>query len=115
MLWPLVVLAIGAVCAGFLGFNYFVGEDHAEFWRAVRFCVLPGHDAMAGMERRAVLGRQAAAGGWAIRHLHGVGRIYLRSRDCPAWTARTFRPIYLLFLNKWYFDEIYDFLFVRAA
>ena len=33
----------------------------------------------------------------------------------PAATARTFRPIYLFFLNKWYFDELYDWLFVKPA
>jgi NADH-quinone oxidoreductase subunit L len=29
--------------------------------------------------------------------------------------ARIFRPIYLLFLNKWYFDEIYDALIIRPS
>ena len=33
----------------------------------------------------------------------------------PAATARAFRPIYLFFLNKWYFDELYDWLFVKPA
>jgi len=33
----------------------------------------------------------------------------------PARTARAFKPIYNLFYNKWYFDELYDFLFVRPA
>ncbi|HRD78510.1 MAG TPA: NADH-quinone oxidoreductase subunit L, partial [Hyphomicrobiaceae bacterium] len=33
----------------------------------------------------------------------------------PAATARAFRPLYLFFLNKWYFDELYDRLFVRPA
>ena len=34
---------------------------------------------------------------------------------CPVRLANTFRPIYLLLLNKYYFDELYDFLFVRPA
>jgi len=29
--------------------------------------------------------------------------------------ASTFRPIYLFLLNKWYFDELYDALFVQPA
>ena len=33
----------------------------------------------------------------------------------PAATARVFRPLYLFLLNKWYFDELYDWLFVRPA
>ncbi len=32
-----------------------------------------------------------------------------------ACTARAFRPLYLFFLNKWYFDELYDRIFVRPA
>ena len=40
---------------------------------------------------------------------------YVAKPDLPAKTARALRPLYLLFLNKWYFDEIYDFLFVRFA
>jgi NADH-quinone oxidoreductase subunit L len=33
----------------------------------------------------------------------------------PARIAAIFRPIYLLFYNKWYFDELYDAIFVRPA
>ena len=33
----------------------------------------------------------------------------------PKKLAETQRPLYLFLLNKWYFDEIYDFLFVRPA
>ncbi len=34
---------------------------------------------------------------------------------CPASSPRSQRPLYLFLLNKWYFDEIYDFVFVRPA
>jgi NADH-quinone oxidoreductase subunit L len=40
---------------------------------------------------------------------------YIRQPDLPAKTASTFAPIYRFFYNKWYFDELYDFLFVRPA
>ncbi|MHC9234072.1 NADH-quinone oxidoreductase subunit L [Pseudooceanicola sp. 502str34] len=40
---------------------------------------------------------------------------YIQSKDLPKRTAETFRPLYLFLLNKWYFDEAYDFLFVRSA
>ena len=33
----------------------------------------------------------------------------------PALTARAFRPLYLFLLNKWYFDELYDRIFVRPT
>ena len=47
-----------------------------------------------------------------------------RSHECdfpagierlPALTARILKPLYLFLLNKWYFDELYDWLFVRPA
>jgi NADH-quinone oxidoreductase subunit L len=40
---------------------------------------------------------------------------YIAAPSLPDLTARAFRPLYLFFLNKWYFDELYDWLFVRPA
>jgi NADH-quinone oxidoreductase subunit L len=40
---------------------------------------------------------------------------YIAAPGLPAATARAFKPIYLFFLNKWYFDELYDLIFVRPA
>jgi NADH-quinone oxidoreductase subunit L len=42
-------------------------------------------------------------------------QMYIRRPDWPARLAANQRPLYLFLLNKWYFDEIYDFLFVRPA
>ena len=39
---------------------------------------------------------------------------YVRSPDMPGRFARQQRPLYLFLLNKWYFDEIYDVVFVRS-
>jgi NADH-quinone oxidoreductase subunit L len=40
---------------------------------------------------------------------------YIRRPDIPAELARPHDVAYRFLLNKWYFDEIYDFLFVRPA
>jgi NADH-quinone oxidoreductase subunit L len=40
---------------------------------------------------------------------------YMVSPAFPARLAERFGPIYRFLLNKWYFDELYDFLFVRTA
>jgi NADH-quinone oxidoreductase subunit L len=42
-------------------------------------------------------------------------QFYIRKPELPAQLAAAQRPLYLFLLNKWYFDEIYDFLFVRPA
>ena len=38
---------------------------------------------------------------------------YIRRPDIPVELARTQEPLYKFLLNKWYFDELYDFIFVR--
>ena len=40
---------------------------------------------------------------------------YLALPALPAATARALRPLYLFLLNKWYFDELYDWLLVRPT
>ena len=40
---------------------------------------------------------------------------YIRNPELPKRLAAQQRPLYLFLLNKWYFDEIYDFLIVRPA
>ncbi len=42
-------------------------------------------------------------------------QFYIRRPDLPGKLAANQRPLYLFLLNKWYFDELYDFLFVRSA
>jgi NADH-quinone oxidoreductase subunit L len=113
MLLPLFVLAAGACFAGYLAYPYFIGEDRAAFWKAV-ILVLPGHDAIGASEANPVL----------IDYLPlfaGVTGIFLAyvcymwRPGIPAAAAIHFRALYLFLLNKWYFDELYDRLFVRSA
>jgi len=42
-------------------------------------------------------------------------QMYIRRPDLPAKLAENQRPLYLFLLNKWYFDELYDLVFVRPA
>ena len=39
----------------------------------------------------------------------------MADRTAPQRLAGTFPALYRFLLNKWYFDELYDFLFVRPA
>ena len=53
-----------------------------------------------------------------IAMLLGLGLayiMYIRDPSLPARVAATNRPLYKFLLNKWYFDEIYHFVFVRPA
>jgi NADH-quinone oxidoreductase subunit L len=40
---------------------------------------------------------------------------YIKRTDLPGRLAAAQRPLYLFLLNKWYFDELYDWIFVRPA
>jgi len=51
-----------------------------------------------------------AASGIALAYL-----LYTLLPGVPQFLAQRLRPVYLFLLNKWYFDELYDFLFVRPA
>jgi NADH-quinone oxidoreductase subunit L len=113
MLWPLVVLAFGAIFAGVIGFNDFVGEGRPEFWRE-SILILPDHDSLAGAEHVpwiiSFLPLIAGLSGIAVAYI-----CYMFRPELPGIVTARFRAIYLLFLNKYYFDELYDFLFVRPA
>ena len=45
----------------------------------------------------------------------GAWWMYIRNPGMPKELARQHPGLYAFLLNKWYFDEIYDFLFVRPA
>jgi NADH-quinone oxidoreductase subunit L len=40
---------------------------------------------------------------------------YMLVPSLPAITSRVFYPVYVFLLNKWYIDELYDFIFVRPT
>ncbi|MFN3724191.1 MAG: NADH-quinone oxidoreductase subunit L [Paracoccaceae bacterium] len=40
---------------------------------------------------------------------------YIKNPSLPGRLAANQRPLYLFLLNKWYFDELYDWIFVRPA
>jgi len=110
---PLGVLAFGAVIAGFVGYEAFVGHGMAGFWRD-SILILPGNDSIEAAHHVPL---------WVIAlplvvALSGIGlayAFYMWRPELPAMMATRFRPIYLFLLNKWYFDELYDWLFVRRS
>ncbi len=111
MTGPSAVLAIGATVLGFILAPWFVGENWQEFWRnSIR--VAAWNHAVEGMESlpvwAAFLPLAATLAGMAT-----VFVCYVLAPGIPAWLARTFRPVYLFLVNKWYFDELYGLLFVR--
>jgi NADH-quinone oxidoreductase subunit L len=113
MLAPLVVLAAGAVVAGWIAYDWFVGEGREAFWRE-SLLVMAAHDSLEAAHHAPVwvkfLPLVMGVGGIALAYL-----MYIAVPALPAMLATALQPLYLFLLNKWYFDELYDFLFVRPA
>ncbi|MBW7837771.1 MAG: NADH-quinone oxidoreductase subunit L [Sphingomonadales bacterium] len=109
---PLIILAAGAMLSGVLFAGYFVGHGYAEFWRGS--LTLAGENVMEAAHHVPgwvkLMPLIMSASGFVLSWL-----FYIKAPDVPGRIARMHAPIYQFLLNKWYFDEIYDFLFVRPA
>ena len=105
---PLILLALGSLLAGGLFAHLFIGGAQAEFWRGS----LVSH---AGEAHEAPLW-VALAPTVAMAAGFGVAwYFYITSPLVPFGLAKRFRGAYLFLLNAWYFDALYDALFVRPA
>ncbi len=113
MLVPLAVLALGAVFAGMAFRHEFIGEGAAEFWRK-SLSFGPENDILERMEHIPALVSLSPTLAMVLG-LVIAAYMYLVDRKAPERLAAMFPALYRFLLNKWYFDELYDFLFVRPA
>lgn len=113
MLVPLYILAAGALFAGFLFRGYFIGEEHAEFWKASLF-FSPSNHVIEEMHHVPLLVHLGPFVAMVVGFLI-AWQFYIRRPEQPAELAARHRGLYAFLLNKWYFDELYDYLFVRPA
>jgi NADH-quinone oxidoreductase subunit L len=113
MLIPLAVLALGAVAAGFAFKGVFIGDGYDGFWKSALFTGKDNHilHAMHEVPKWVVWSPFVAM---LIGFLLALYMYVLRP-DVPGRLAAANPVLYRFLLNKWYFDEIYDFLFVRPA
>ncbi len=112
MLIPLFVLAVGAILAGYPFYQIFAGSGIENFFRdslKLNTEVLEAmhHDSNVWISS---LPTVAMAVGFGVAWL-----FYIRRPDIPVELARQQPVLYQFLLNKWYFDEIYDFLIVRPT
>ena len=109
MLIPLVILSVGAVLAGQVFAPTFL--DDAAFWGSSIFYNEPLIHAMHGVP---YLVKYAAF----IVMLLGLlvaWYAYIKDTSVPAKAAEQLGPVYRFLYNKWYFDELYHYLFVVPA
>jgi NADH-quinone oxidoreductase subunit L len=113
MLVPLIVLSIGAIAAGFAFKEAFIGHGYEGFWKGALFTGKDNHilHAMHEVPKWVVWSPFVAMVIGFLLALY----MYLLRPDVPGKLAAANPALYRFLLNKWYFDELYDFLFVRPA
>ena len=113
MIGPLILLAVGAVFAGMTLHTWFIGEEWREFWQGSIFN-RPGNDIIANLEHVPAwvetLPLAVGIAGIALAFW-----MYILSPGIPARLAGSFGGVYRFLLNKWYFDELYDAIFIKPA
>ena len=113
MLIPLAVLSLGALAAGYVFKEAFIGHDYEHFWKAALFTGKDNHilHAMHEVPKWVVWSPFVAMLVGFLLALY----MYVLRPDVPGKLAAANPVLYKFLLNKWYFDEIYDFLFVKPA
>ena len=113
MLIPLAILAIGALFAGAVFAGEFIGHHYDEFWGSAitladtNHIMHEFHDVPSWVVwSPTVMGAIGFALAWLF---------YIKAPSIPQAIARVNEPAYKFLLNKWYFDELYDVIFVRPA
>ena len=108
MLAPLIILAIGAVFAGYFFKELFIGHSSSNyFWTdSIKF-LLPlslDHPPLWIIYITPII---------VILSIPLSYYLFVKNKNITNWLANENQPLYNFLLNKWYFDELYDFLFVK--
>jgi NADH-quinone oxidoreductase subunit L len=113
MLVPLLLLAVGAVFAGAVFAPSFIGHHWEEFWNG----------AIVNAAHNHIMHHVHEVPGWVplAPTIVGLGGIalayvmYMFAPSLPGALANALPGVHRFLLNKWYFDELYDAIFVRPA
>jgi NADH-quinone oxidoreductase subunit L len=113
MMIPLYVLAFGALVAGAVFKHYFIGEGATDFWKSSLFYGPANHilEAMEHVPPLVSLGPTFMMVGGFFVALY----VYILAPGTAQKWADAMPGLYRFLLNKWYFDELYDRIFVRPA
>ena len=112
MLIPLFLLGAGALFAGLVWHEAFVGaEEGAQFWRG---SLAFREDLMHAMHE---------VPAWvvytpSVAFFLGLGlawHVYLNKPSIPLWWQKEVPGLYRFLVRKWYFDELYNAIFIQPA
>jgi len=110
MLIPLIILAIGAIFAGFLFKDLFIGhggENH--FWGdSIKFLnpLSTNHPPLWVILITPML---------VLLSIPISYYLFVKNKELPNQFAQSNKPLYNFLVNKWYFDELYDIIFIQTS
>ena len=110
MLVPLVILAIGAVFSGFLFKDLFIGHgDYTSFWGdSIKFLspLSSEHPPLWFLLLTPTL---------VMISIPIAYYLFVNNKELPNQFAQLNKPLYNFLVNKWYFDELYNILFIQSS
>ncbi|KRP05376.1 MAG: NADH:ubiquinone oxidoreductase subunit L [Pelagibacteraceae bacterium BACL20 MAG-120920-bin64] len=110
MLLPLFVLAIGAIFAGFLFKDLFIGHggDNIFWGNSIKFLnpLSTEHPPLWLLLTTPVL---------VLISIPIAYYLFVKEKSVPYQIIQSNKPLYNLLINKWYFDELYDVLFIQSS
>ena len=109
MLIPLIILSIGAIFAGFLFKDLFISHDTNNFWAQSIFFLEPlstEHPPIWFLLLTPIL---------VLISIPVAYYLFVRNKSIPEEIVKINRPLYEFLVNKWYFDELYDYIIVNPS
>ena len=110
MLLPLLILGGGSIFAGFFFKELFIGYESSEnFWReSIKFLVPLSKDHPPNwfIYFTPIL---------VVLSIPLSYYLFVKNKNISNWLINENKPIYNFLVNKWYFDEIYNFIFVNSS
>ena len=110
MLFPLFVLTFFTIFSGAYFVDYFMSYDYQFLWKDSIY-LLPSNHVIEAIHHVPKWVKYSPL----LMMIIGLATsfiFYILFPSIPRYLANTFNPIYKFLLNKWYFDEFYEFLFV---
>ena len=109
MLVPLIILSIGAIFAGFLFKDLFISHDTNNFWAQSIFFLEPlstEHPPIWFLLLTPIL---------VLISIPVAYYLFVKNKSIPEEIVKINRPLYEFLVNKWYFDELYDYIIVNPS
>ena len=110
MIIPLIILSIGSIFAGFFFKELFIGVDSINnFWQSsIKFLHLLSneHPPLWVIYSTPVL---------VVFSIPISYYLFVKNKNITNWLVNENKPVYNFLINKWYFDELYDYLFIKPS